>query len=354
MAAERLFGSWRERLWPVFVPVALIVVIVVLASFGSGSLQRTVTDGLIKLVIVVGLSMFIGNSGVVSFGHASFMAIGAYVSAWFTMPAALKRMRLPDLPAFIAQAQVSQLEAAVIAAGVAAAAAALIGVPLFRLAGVSASIGTFAVLAAIIAMIGNWDGLTGGKSSLIGVPVYTNLWIALGVAIAAIVVAHAFQRSRYGLRLQGSREDEVAAKAVGIGIYGLRILAFALSAFFVALAGVLHGHYLGILSADAFFLNITVITLAMLVIGGRNSLAGAVVGVIAVTTVTEVFRRIEAGFTIGDVVVAAPVGLTEVALAIFMLGILIFRPAGIMGGNEFTLPAQLGGKRHDRVVGAQG
>ena len=100
----------------------------------------------------------------------------------------------------------------------------------------------------------------------------------------------------------------------------------------------LHAHYIGVLSSSSFYLDVTFITLAMLVIGGMNSLAGAVTGTIVVSVLGELLRVIEAGFDIGTMRLAAPRGLREVGLSFLMLMILLFRPQGITSGREIPWP----------------
>lgn len=319
-----------ERAWPVVVIIAVLILIAGLASFGSLSTQRVVIDGLIKIVVVVGIYIFVGNSGVLSFGHIGFMAIGAYVAAWMTMAPTTKRIMLSELPTFLSQIQIPTIPGAIVGGLGASSVALVVGFPLMRLSGISASIGTFAVLATIIGVIGNWDAMTGGKSSLIGVPIDTDMTMALGWALVAVVAAAAYQHTRFGMLLRGTREDEVAARASGINVPFQRLIAFVISAFFVAIGGALFGHFLGILTADSFFLGLTFITIAMLVIGGMQSLTGAVTGVIVVVTLTEVLRQVETG-------IGRP-GLQEVGLAAGMLLILIFRPKGLTANREVPLP----------------
>jgi|MDTC01.3.fsa_nt_gb branched-chain amino acid transport system permease protein len=319
-----------ERIWPVAVIIAVLLLITVLASLSSQPIQRVVIDGLIKVVVVVGIYIFVGNSGVLSFGHIGFMAIGAYVSAWMTMAPSTKQIMLSELPTFLSQIQIPTIPGAIVGGLAASSVALIVGFPLMRLSGISASIGTFAVLATIIGVIGNWDAMTGGKSSLIGIPIDTDITMALGWALVTIAVAAIYQHTRFGMLLRGTREDQVAARASGINVPFQRLIAFVISAFFVAIGGALFGHFLGILTADSFFLGLTFITLAMLVIGGMQSLTGAVTGVIVVSTLTEALRQIETG-------IGRP-GLQEVGLAIGMLLILIFRPKGLIGHREIPLP----------------
>ncbi len=154
----------------------------------------------------------------------------------------------------------------------------------------------------------------------------------------ALIVAAAFGMTRHGLALRCSRENEVAAAATGIDISRERLIAFVLSAVIVATGGVLYGHFLGTMTANTFYLDLTFVTLTMLVIGGMRSLTGACVGVALVSTVSQLFRSIERGISVGDLTISAPPGLQEIVLAAILLAILILRPHGLVGDWEVTLP----------------
>ena len=143
------------RLWPLVALLAIIILIAVGMSFAPAVLQRRATQGLINLVAVVGLYVFVGNSGVLSFGNAAFMAVGAYVSALLTMKPTAKSVFLPELPAAIAHAEWPSLAGALAGGGAAALLAFLVGMPLMRLSGVAASIATFAVLVVVYIVLGN-------------------------------------------------------------------------------------------------------------------------------------------------------------------------------------------------------
>jgi branched-chain amino acid transport system permease protein len=117
--------------------------------------------------------------------------------------------------------------------------------------------------------------VTGGGSSLVGIPTEVGPWTALAAAAVTIYVAYVFQSSHVGLMLRASRDDEIAAKASAVDVITVRIVAFVLSAFFVGVGGGLYAQFLGILTVDMFYLNMTIITLTMLVVGGIGSLTGA-------------------------------------------------------------------------------
>jgi branched-chain amino acid transport system permease protein len=311
---------------------ALIVIGAIVAK--SAALDRTVTEALIRVVYVVGLYIFVGNSGVISFGHTAFMAVGAYATAWQDCCRATKSLFMPALPNLLLESTVPPPLATIVSGIVASLFAAVVGLVISRLSGISASIATFAVLAIVNVTFSNWDSVTAGTSTLVGIPNYTDHWVALLWAIIAICAAYIYQTSRFGLSLRVSREDEVAAKASGVNIFTQRLIAFILSAFFVGVSGALYAHFLGTISVEAFYIDITLLTLAMLVVGGMNSLTGAVVGVGAISLLIEVLRQLEHGFAVGPLTISVPGGTQEIGLGAAMLLVLIFRRSGIAGNQE--------------------
>jgi len=327
-------------------PVLLVIGLAVMAGAANlvgGSVDTVATETLIYIVIVVGLQVFIGNTGIVSFGHIAFMLVAAYATTWQTCCAGLKNLYMPGLPPLLLDSSVPLLPAAFFSCMLAAAFAFIVGLPLMRLSGIAAGIALFGVLATVKSIYQNWNSWTAGTSSVIGLPLYVNTAVALAAAAFGIFLAFLFQRSRYGVMLRAAREDETAARSIGIDILRLRIAANVVSASLVGLGGVLYVHYLGMVSVDIFWLDMTFVTLAMLVVGGTRSLSGAVVGVVVVRVVTELLRRAEDGVHFDGVSFALPAGSQAVALAIVLLAILIFRPDGLLGDYELTWP--VGGAR---------
>ena len=322
--------SVGRYLWePGTLGLGLLVLSLIIWGTGDKVIERTLTVALINTVMVIGLYIFIGNSGVLAFGHMAFALIGAYAVAWFTMSPFKKSFAL-DLPTFLAENTLPLLPSAIISSLLAALVALVVGVPLMRLSGIAASIGTFAVLMIFYTLYSNWDSWTFGASTLVGIPIYVNFWVALAWAGVALLVATIYQKSRFGLALRASRENEAAARAVGINVPTQRLIAFVLSGFFMGLGGVLQAHYVGSIVVRGFWLGPTFIALAMLMIGGQRSLTGAVVGVIVVSALQEVLRQIE--------VVIEQYGLSQLIIALLMLTILILRPRGIAKGREIAWP----------------
>jgi len=337
--------SLIRRFWPLLALCLALTSLVAVGSFGSQQMQVTMTEMLIRLVAVVGLYVFIGNSGILSFGHIGFMCIGAYAAAWATVDPTWKQMMLTGLPDMLQQNQYGFLPA-VAGGGLLAGAVALVfGSAIMRLSGIAGSIATFAMLSIVNSVYSNWESVTAGTSSIVGVPTVVGPWVALAFALGTMAVAYAFQVSRFGLMLRASRDDEVAAKSSAVGIVRMRLVAFVLSAVICGVSGALYAHFLGILTADTFWLGITFVTLAMLVVGGVGSLAGAVCGVVAVTMIVEVLRHVEAGIPLGPFTLRIPQGSQEIGLGIAMALILIFRPAGLTRGNEVPWPFGARAKR---------
>jgi branched-chain amino acid transport system permease protein len=341
VGGAQITGSQRafEVLWPIVASTAILTPIVLVADHTNRVVSSVVTVALIRLVMVVGLFIFSGLSGVMSFGHATFMMFAAYLSAWLTIPPAFKKVILPKLPSILAVVHLSPLEAMGVAIIGTALVALTVGLPLMRLSGTAASIGTFAIFIAAQALYGNWDSMTKGTTSLIGLPVYVNDWVALAFAIGAIATASIYRNSRFGLLLSASREDEVASRASGVRVYRERLLAFVISSTVIGVGGVLDAHHIGALTTIGnTYLNLTFVTLTMLVVGGSRSLTGCIVGVAVVSVLSEVLRDIENGMTLGSLSIQAPAGLGQVGLGLLMLLILIFRPGGIAGDKEIPLP----------------
>ena len=326
------------RLFPALglVPTVAAICIIVHLT-GNGELEGILTEALIYMVMVVSLSIFVSNSGVISFGHVTFALIGAYASAWQTCCTGIRGVFMPGLPEFLMHTDVPVIVAALVAAFGAATVAALAGLIVMRLSSVAASIALLSLLFVFKTIYENWSGMTAGQSSLVGLPLYVDLWTALVWVALTIVAAQLYMSSARGLRLRAAREDEVSARAAGIVVWWERLIAFVISAFFFAIGGILFGHFLGTLAVSIFWLNMTFLTLAMLVVGGLRSLTGAVTGTLVVAAIRGFLRALEQGIHLGGTSLQVPPGMQEITLAIVLLLILVYRPQGIIGDRELGL-----------------
>ena len=321
-----------ERHWTPVILIALVAAVTFLGAFGSAVLQTTLVTMLINLILVIGLYVFVGNSGVFSFGQIGFMAIGAYTAATLRIPEGTKNLLYPTMP----DVQLPSIVATLAGGAVAALVALIIAIPLMRLSGLVASLGTFAFLNIVYIVASNLDEVTGGSTGLGGVPASTTRNTALIWVVLVIALAWWFQQTRICLRLRGSREDEAAARAVGIGITMERTAAYVLSAFITGVGGGLFAQFYGTFNPAAFFVGTTFATVAMLVVGGVLSLSGAVIGALFISLLSEVLLRVEAGWDVGFFAFPELRGLQQVGIALAMLAVLLLLPRGLTGGEEIT------------------
>ena len=255
----------------------------------------------INLIVVVGLYTFVGVSGVFSFGHAAFMAIGAYAGAILVIPPETKAFVLPGPARLPGRARTLDPLPATIVAG--ALAARLRARPL---ASARPSVRAHRRARDVRraqhrerrrAQLGAGDARHGRSvrhphddhdlgSARLGA---ASRWRRVGVS--------AFAQSASGCGPR-ARTRRPLARSVSPSRASARS-RFVLSAFFVGVAGALFGMFIGSFNPDAFFLNITFLMVVMLVIGGTTSLAGAVVGTIVISAVSEILRRIEGGVDLG-------------------------------------------------------
>jgi branched-chain amino acid transport system permease protein len=326
----------RLHLDEVIAPVALVVAAALLGTLVSISTQTYFTDTLVKVAIVVALYVFIGNSGVLSFGHISFVAVGAWTAGVLTVPPGEKPAIMPNLAGFLQHRHVDNVESLVLAAVVGGIAAFLVGIPLMRLSGLAAGIATFAVLEITHNLLQYQERIGPGLNAFSSVPETTGLRQAALGAVVCIVVAFLYARSRYGRLLRATREDDAAARAVGASVYRQRLLAFTASGFLAGLAGGLYVHLLPV-QVNSVYLDLTFITLAMLVVGGATSLFGAVVGALAVSALDSWLSVAENGTSLLGWHVDLPSGSAEIVVGILMAAVLILRPSGLTGGRELRL-----------------
>jgi branched-chain amino acid transport system permease protein len=321
---------------PIILVVALLIMAALTWQFGSRAFNRTAVEMFINIMVAVGLYVFVGNSGLLSFGHISFMCLGAYMTAWLAIPPVMKSITLKGLPTWLLHTQLPMWVATPISGLFAALFALIIGRIIMRLSGIAASIATFGLLGVVNNVYSNWDSVTGGQGSIVGIPPTMNVWIGwLGAAIG-ITIAYFYSISRSGLALRATRDEAVAASASGIDIVRERLVAFVVSAFIIGLAGALYAHFLSIVNPGAFYLRTTFVTLSMLVVGGMYSLSGAVSGVVAISVLIELFRNLEKGISLGGHTVALPNGAQEIAIGVITIVILIYLPMGLTRNREFT------------------
>lgn len=326
------------KYWQLVGPSLVVMGVAIAGTFTSSAIQLQFRSVLVTVAIVVSLHVFIGNSGVISFGHISFVAVGAFAAGISTAPADVKPGTFPDMLPFLANLEIGNIASLLLAAAVGAVFAFLVGIPLMRLSGLAAGIATFAVLIITNNVFRNWEAIGPGAKTLLLIPETTGFLQATAGLLMVMVVAFAYQQSRHGRMLRASREDPPAARSSGVDIYRQRLGAFTLSGLLAGFAGGLLVHLLGSVTTQQVFLDLTFITLAMLVIGGIGSLWGAVVGALFIAGLNSMLFNAENGIEIGIFELSLPRGTRLVTLGLVMLLVLLFQPEGITRGRELTWP----------------
>jgi len=260
-----------------------VLAIAALTAFGGGYLVYVVNLIGIFALVAIGLNLLIGFSGQTSLGHAGFFAIGAYASALLAA-----RFGLP----FWLAVPIGSL--------VATAIGAFIALPALRLKNLYLAIATLAFGVVTQKLIFEWRALTGGGAglqvpmpSLFGLTIGDGnrmIWVIAATLAAGTWAAATLAAGRTGRALTMLRESEAAAACIGIHVARYKVIAFALSAFYTAVAGGLYANLVRYINPESFDVNMSIMFLAMIVIGGLGSVGGALLGAAFYVAVPEAVR----------------------------------------------------------------
>jgi branched-chain amino acid transport system permease protein len=319
--------------------VLLLAVLAFQALTGSGS-EQIVSRFLISVVVVVGIQIFMGTSGIISFGHVGFMALGAYIVAILVTPTTLKQTSLDEAPAFLRDAAPDFIVALLIAFLVTAIVAFVVGIALVRLAGAAAAIATYGLLVIVQNLLSNSSSLTLAPQTFYGIPALTTMWGAFAAAVGAIFIALIFRYSRSGIALEAARADDLAARTSGVDVQRARLRAWTLSAAVVGVGGGLYATFIQALSPTLFGLSVTIVYLTMLIFGG-STVSGAVVGAAAITFLTQWLDGIDGNIAVAGLTIEAA-HITTIVLALIIVLVMMFLPSGLLGRWELhEWPARL-------------
>ncbi|MGH3519195.1 MAG: branched-chain amino acid ABC transporter permease [Haloechinothrix sp.] len=277
----------------------------------------------IAVIGAIGLNILVGYTGQISLGQGGFLAVGAYTSALLHLRAGL------PVPVSIFCAV---LTTAVIGA--------LFGIPALRLKGLYLAIATLASQEIILFAVRTWDAVTGGVDA-ISLPrleiagfVFRKdfhwYWVIVTFAVLAVLTARNLFRTGLGRSFMAVRDQDIAASAMGIDVTRTKVLAFAVSSAYVGLAGALTAHYTGIVTWERFTLHVSVLYLAIIIVGGLGSIAGSVYGAIFMITLPALITRM--GQDLQATLPGTAQRLPAVQVIVFGLVIvlfLIFEPRGL-------------------------
>ena len=343
----------RDVVFPIAGSVILFTLVVasglVYQSQFGGVGERLITMALIDAIIVLGMQVFIGNTGILSFGHIGFGAIAGYAFAVSAISPVEKMKRIPDAPFGLADVNVDPLLAVLIALAATLVVALVVGLGLARSGAesgaVSATVITLALLFVTHEVARNWPAVTGGDRAGLSFRIGGTLngRVAIYVALfLAILVARLYAQSRGGRLAVAAREDDLAARAMGVNPLVQQMVALLISVAIVSVGASLRVYEKGSILPGDFFFNLTLVTLVMLIVGGRRSVSGALLGVAVITAGRELARRLgQDGFEMFGVGLdGAPLdwifreNLKTVFLGVSMLGFMIWRPSGLLDDWE--------------------
>ena len=306
------------------------------ASGGSDARGNIVTQMMVNAIIVIGMQIYIGNTGVLSFGHVGFGAIAGYTFAVLAISVDRKAVTIRNAPYGLSEVELNPWLAVVAAIVVTLIIAMVVGLGLARSAAtsgaISATVITLAVLFLAHEVAVNWDDLTGGDRGGLSFPIGGTLQSVIPIHLGlfgAILLARLYGTSRSGRIAAAAREDGLAAQAMGHEPGAHQTMALAVSIVVVAVGASLRVFELGSITPRFFFFEFTLLTLTMLIVGGRNSVTGAITGVVLITVGNELTR-----FLASTDVEALPIlfrpGLSRLFLGLSMIGFMIFRSKGLL------------------------
>ncbi len=290
--------------------ILLVTVLLPLVITDDYVLRILIMSG-IFVMLTLSLNLVTGFTGQFCLGWAAFYGIGAYTSALLTMKAGLSFWLAMPLGGLMA-----------------ALFGLLLGLPTMRLKEIYLAITTLGFGEIIRLIMLNWTDLTRGSMGLPGIPAPSILsyeissnqayyYFILALVLITVAAMRRLIDSRTGRALIAIREDELAAKSMGIDVTAYKMLAFAVGAFFAGLAGSFYAHYTSFIDPHTFSFTESIAILAMAVLGGLGSINGSILGAVILTVVPELLR-----------------GIAEYRLIVFgliMMAVMLLRPQGIFG-----------------------
>jgi branched-chain amino acid transport system permease protein len=347
----------KKKIGFLLAAAALLILPLLLQNFGNAWV-RIADMALLYVLLALGLNIVVGYAGLLDLGYVAFFAIGAYLYGLLSSPHLSETFAW--LAAMYPQGLHTPLWLAVpLAAGVAGVFGVLLGAPTLRLRGDYLAIVTLGFGEIIRVFLNNLDqpvNLTNGPKGLgqidslkffgldlgrklnvdgyelASVTLYYYLFLAL--VLFSIVISHRLELSRVGRAWMAIREDEIAAKAMGINTRNLKLLAFGMGATFGGVSGTMFAAFQGFISPESFSLMESVMIVAMVVLGGLGHLPGVVLGAVLLAALPEVLRYVAGplqAMTGGRLDAAI---LRQLLIALAMISVMLLRPRGLWPAPE--------------------
>ena len=335
-----------------------LLILPLLAQQAGNAWVRIIDIALLYVLLALGLNIVVGFAGLLDLGYVAFYAVGAYMFGLLASP------HLTDTFPAIAAMFPNGLHTpwwVIIPLGavLAGAAGVLLGAPTLKLRGDYLAIVTLGFGEIVRVFMNNLDApvnITNGPKGIAGIddismfgihfgktqtlfgmdfPKVTNYYyLFLGLVLIGIVVCHRLERSRIGRAWMAIREDEVAAKAMGLNTRNLKLLAFGMGATFGGVSGAMFASFQGFISPESFSLQESVMIVAMVVLGGIGHLPGVIVGALLLSALPEVLRYVAGPLqqmTGGRLDASI---LRQLLIALAMITIMLMRPRGLWPSRE--------------------
>ncbi len=332
-------NSEKRNYW--FDGAAIILLFVILYLFkiyGTEYQIRILNNMGIFITLAVSYNLINGFCGVLHLGPNAFIAIGAYASALLTMTPAEKQLNFIIQPLIwpLNEVQVPFLVSLLVAGALATVFAYLISFPVFRVRGDYLAIVTLGFGEVVRVFCNALQSVTNGPLGLKGLAPHTNLWWTWGVAVLTVILVARLINSSWGRAMKAIREDETAARAMGVDPYRHLLLAFLVSAFFSGVAGGLLAHLITTISPTLFTFFLTFNLLIMIVVGGLGSTTGAVIGAALFAWGGEALRIVERPMDFGVFTIPGIPGMRMVVFSLILMMVIVFARRGVMGRNELN------------------
>ncbi len=307
-----------------FIRLGLLLVFVLVFPFFADNYWLTLANQIgIAAVGAIGLNILVGYTGQISLGQGAFLGVGAYATG-----------------ILVKQAGAPWLVAVVAACFITALVGMLFGIPALRLKGLYLAIATLAAQEIIEWVIIHSPNLTGGVEAMVipaptlfGQRINTDFrfyWVILVCLILTIILTTNLFRTRTGRAFIAIRDQDIAASVMGVNLFRYKLLAFAVSSFFVGLAGALTAEYRTIISWERFTLDTSILYLAMIIIGGLGSVTGAVMGAAFMTLLPAMLQLLgrTAGGAMPNILQQIPF-LQQAFFGLVIILFLVFEPEGL-------------------------
>jgi branched-chain amino acid transport system permease protein len=317
-----LTDSPAVKAWTGVLLVALVAAPLLLSSY----LLSHMTIILFTLVGVLGLTVLTGFTGLISLGHVGFLTLGGYAYA-----IGVTRLGMPPELALVLSAVVP------------AVFGLIVGIPSLRLHGLYLAITTLAfsyIVSASILGGGRFTGAGRGiqieRPTLLGIDLSSDrafYWFCLLVAVLAMLATLNFRRSYIGRALVAIRDNDIAARTMGINLVRFKLLAFLVSAALTGVAGALMGMHLSLISVESYPFLLSIEALAIVIVGGLGSVLGAVLGTVFIVTLPDLFGATMSllGGRLNELLTTSAHEFKSVLYGLAIIGFLRFDPRGLRG-----------------------